>query len=148
MASISWKDIQKAWSDVASNGNKIQSNAFRIRENVDGLNSSSSQFSQTISQLMAKICISSSEEILTLLPSYLEAVNESELFETLDQIMGKTIPQHSFLSNPASSSWLDLAKWACDLSEKEQATIPLYLLLILRFKLSILDLPRIAILMP
>lgn len=124
---------------MVSNGNKIQSNAFRIRENVDGLNSSSSQFSQTISQLMAKICISSSEEILTLLPSYLEAVNESELFETLDQIMGKTIPQHSFLSNPASSSWLDLAKWACDLSEKEEATIPLYLLLILRFKLSILD---------
>ena len=135
-------------------GKKSSASSPRLSQNNSVVPTTQSQLSTKVSELMGNVCIIfpsalqlstpgaavGNQPFVTLQPSYLRAVNdEKDFLVTLDEIMGKTIPHNVFLPGQAPTSWIDLIKKACDHSEKDKATIPLYLLLILRFRISIFD---------
>ena len=81
---------------------------------------------------------------ITIQPSYLATVTGQDLLLAFDEIMhlrstGETL---SFLSNYVSlsvcPSWLQIIQASSDISAPDSATIPLYMLLLSRFEMSIL----------
>lgn len=102
-----------------------------------------------VSELMNNICVifqsaanlnpsvggPGMDPFVTLQPSFLRTHDGAEIMSHLDEIMGKAVPEESFLSNPNSSSWKDLVSKAGG----ETSTVPLSILLLLRMKLSFLD---------
>jgi hypothetical protein len=81
---------------------------------------------------------------ITIQPSYLATVTGQDLLLAFDEIMqpystGETL---SFLSNDVSSSvcpsWLECIQESSDISAPDSATIPLFMLLLSRFEMSIL----------
>jgi hypothetical protein len=82
---------------------------------------------------------------ITIQPSYLATVTGQDLLLAFDEIMYPHSKREtlSFLSNDVSSSvspsWLESIQTSCDISAPDSATIPLYMLLLSRFEMSILE---------
>jgi hypothetical protein len=80
---------------------------------------------------------------ITVHPSYLSTVNGEDLLSSLDEIMLES----KFLSDdqtttPSSSSWMDAVRAASNndpSSDTDTSTIPLYMLLLLRFQIAVFD---------
>ena len=108
-----------------------------------------SPLARKVSDLMEKVCVIfpsafnlvSSDAVqdfhpfITLQPSYLRSINGEDLLFTFDEIMPTLASNSStFLPDQLSnSSWIDAVRNYCD----ETLSIPLYMLLLLRFRNSV-----------
>jgi hypothetical protein len=148
---------------------KIESDAFRIREDGEGStarrleggkqnvpsdsSANKTQLSNNITDLMNNVCVifpsslnlstshaaSGSYPLITLQPSHIRAVKGQKLLSTMDEILRLSFPESSLFRKPTSSSWLDLVMTVTDQAGIQTATIPLYILLILRVRIAIFE---------
>jgi hypothetical protein len=116
-----------------------------------------SPLTRKIRDLMAKVCVVFPSAFtlatandtgvplhpfITLHSSYLRTVNGKDLLSTLDEITRHGAPEAaSFFIHPfsSSSSWLDLLREVCKAQSPETASLPLYMLLLLRFQIAVFD---------
>jgi hypothetical protein len=113
-----------------------------------------SPLSSKVSDLMGKLCVvfssvfklagsdtaENGHPFITLHPSYLRSVNSEDLLFALDEIMSPHASESfSFLSDPVSSSWIDVVRVASNDPSSETSSIPLYMLLLLRFQIAVFD---------
>jgi hypothetical protein len=108
-------------------------------DNISDLMNNVCVIFQSTSKLHSSDAASGAHPFITLQPSYLRAQNGADVLSRLDEIMNQAIRKSSFSSNPDSASWKDVVKKAFEQSGNETATIPLYMILLLRMKLSIFE---------
>lgn len=162
-ANIDTKTIVKSDNAIAKDGCDGEQTVENSEENKPNLSHSSESYpsplSSKVNDVMGKVCVLfspvfklshsntaiKSQPFITLHPSYIRSVKSEDLLFALDELMKlHSSESHSFLSDPGSSSWIEVVRAACNHPASDTPSVPLYMLLLLRFQIAVFDSFRMA----